>query len=95
VKIRQAGFALPLVLVMIVSCSVVGISAFKLFQDRGSRLQSTFARRQAVIAAESGFNWVKDGMPLMMAMIVSPSLMIIREVLWKYFYVMFSTIAEN
>jgi hypothetical protein len=57
VKIRQAGFALPLVLVMIVSCSVVGISAFKLFQDRGSRLQSTFARRQAVIAAESGFNW--------------------------------------
>jgi len=53
----KGAFALPLVLVMILICSIVGISAVTLFSERGNKVKSTFARKQAVIAAESGFNW--------------------------------------
>ena len=53
----KKAFVLPLVLIMIVVCSIVGIAAFSLLQSRGAKVQATFARSQAVVAAESGFNW--------------------------------------
>ena len=54
---NKRAFALPLVLVMIVISSIAGISAFSLFLERGNKVKATFARKQAEVAAESGFNW--------------------------------------
>ncbi len=54
--VAKRAFALPMVLVAIIVFAIIGVSAMGLFLNRGERLKTTYAQKQAQLAAEGGFN---------------------------------------
>ena len=53
----KPAFALPVVLVATIVFAIIGISAMGLFLNRGERLKTTYAQKQAHMAALGAFNF--------------------------------------
>ncbi len=52
----RRAFALPVVLIAIIVFAIIGVSAMGLFLNRGERLKTAYAQKQAQLAAEGAFN---------------------------------------